>query len=163
MAVSKRLRYEILRRDNHTCRYCGAAAPEATLVVDHYIPVVVGGATVPSNLVTACEPCNSGKSSVVIEELETCDDTTGLAGSCLTSAILAVWAARWRKADGGRSPSAEHSARAFLHIQSGTAAGYDDLAVKYAAWQAGGHMDSEVVNYFTTAPEALSRMAGGPF
>ena len=29
MAVSKRLRYEILRRDNHTCRYCGASAPDA--------------------------------------------------------------------------------------------------------------------------------------
>jgi 5-methylcytosine-specific restriction endonuclease McrA len=24
MAVSKRLRYEIMLRDNHTCRYCGA-------------------------------------------------------------------------------------------------------------------------------------------
>lgn len=23
MAISKRLRYEILRRDNHACRYCG--------------------------------------------------------------------------------------------------------------------------------------------
>lgn len=29
MAVSKRTRYEVLRRDNHACRYCGARAPEA--------------------------------------------------------------------------------------------------------------------------------------
>jgi len=31
MAVSKRLRFEILRRDDHACRYCGATAPEAKL------------------------------------------------------------------------------------------------------------------------------------
>jgi hypothetical protein len=64
MAVSKRLRYEILRRDNHTCRYCGATAPDVPLRVDHVTPVALGGTDTPDNLVTACEPCNSGKSSV---------------------------------------------------------------------------------------------------
>jgi hypothetical protein len=64
MPVSKRLRFEILRRDNHACRYCGAAAPEAKLVVDHVKPVTLGGLDDPTNLVTACQPCNSGKSSV---------------------------------------------------------------------------------------------------
>lgn len=34
MAVSKRTRYEVLRRDNHACRYCGASAPEVKLTVD---------------------------------------------------------------------------------------------------------------------------------
>ncbi|MFI6033004.1 HNH endonuclease [Streptomyces sp. NPDC051315] len=63
MAVSKRLRYEILRRDNHTCRYCGASAPDTPLRVDHVIPIALGGTDEPSNLVTSCEPCNSGKSS----------------------------------------------------------------------------------------------------
>lgn len=29
MAVSKRLRHEVMRRDNHTCRYCGGGAPTA--------------------------------------------------------------------------------------------------------------------------------------
>jgi hypothetical protein len=62
-AVSKQLRYQILRRDNFACRYCGAKAPEATLTVDHVVPVALGGETVASNLVTACEPCNSGKTS----------------------------------------------------------------------------------------------------
>jgi hypothetical protein len=64
MAVSKRLRFEILRRDNHTCRYCGAAAPAVKLTVDHVVPEVLGGKDEPSNLVTACEPCNSGKTSL---------------------------------------------------------------------------------------------------
>lgn len=63
MAVSKRLRYEVLRRDNHACRYCGATAPDAPLRVDHVTPVALGGSDAPTNLVTACEPCNSGKTS----------------------------------------------------------------------------------------------------
>jgi hypothetical protein len=63
MAVSKRLRYEILRRDSNTCRYCGAKAPDVPLRVDHVTPVALGGTDEPSNLVTSCEPCNSGKTS----------------------------------------------------------------------------------------------------
>jgi len=63
MAVSKRLRYEVLRRDNHACRYCGAAAPEAKLTVDHVVPTALGGTDEASNLVAACAACNSGKSA----------------------------------------------------------------------------------------------------
>lgn len=64
LAISKRLRFEILRRDNHTCRYCGASAPDVKLTVDHVKPEALGGKTVPENLVTACEDCNSGKTSM---------------------------------------------------------------------------------------------------
>ena len=63
MAVSKRLRFEILRRDNHTCRYCGQAAPDVKLTVDHVVPTTLGGTDDPTNLVTACADCNSGKSA----------------------------------------------------------------------------------------------------
>lgn len=63
MSVSKRLRYEILRRDNHTCRYCGAQAPDVPLTVDHVVPVALGGPDEASNLVAACKDCNAGKSS----------------------------------------------------------------------------------------------------
>lgn len=61
--VSKRLRFEIFRRDNHACRYCGAMAPEVTLTIDHVTPVALGGTSEPTNLVTACADCNGGKSS----------------------------------------------------------------------------------------------------
>lgn len=64
MAVSRRLRFEVLKRDNYTCRYCGAKAPDVALTVDHVIPTTLGGGDDPTNLVSACEPCNSGKSSV---------------------------------------------------------------------------------------------------
>jgi hypothetical protein len=61
--ISKRLRYEILRRDGHHCRYCGLGSDEVTLTVDHVIPTTLGGTDDPSNLVAACRDCNSGKAS----------------------------------------------------------------------------------------------------
>lgn len=63
MSVSKRLRFEILRRDQSTCRYCGATAPDVAVTIDHVIPVALGGTDDPTNLVTACAACNSGKTS----------------------------------------------------------------------------------------------------
>ncbi|MGW7617353.1 HNH endonuclease [Streptomyces antimycoticus] len=73
MAVSKRLRYEILRRDNHTCRYCGATAPDAPLRIDHVTPVALGGNDDPGNLVTACQDCNSGKTSSTVDSATVAD------------------------------------------------------------------------------------------
>ncbi|MFV2172409.1 HNH endonuclease [Actinomadura sp. LOL_016] len=64
MAVSRRLRFEILRRDSYTCRYCGASAPDVKLTIDHVNPSTLGGEDQPENLVTACESCNGGKSSI---------------------------------------------------------------------------------------------------
>lgn len=63
MAASKRLRYEILRRDNHTCRYCGESAPDVKLTIDHVVPVSLGGSDEPTNLVAACPDCNAGKAA----------------------------------------------------------------------------------------------------
>src|SRR5690349_2887498 len=63
MAVSKRTRYEVLRRDNHACCYCGQMAPDVKLTVDHVVPVSLGGSDKPDNLVAACKDCNAGKAS----------------------------------------------------------------------------------------------------
>ncbi len=63
MAVSRRLRYEVLRRDGHRCRYCGLTAEATALTVDHVVPVALGGGDEPSNLVTACKDCNAGKAA----------------------------------------------------------------------------------------------------
>jgi HNH endonuclease len=63
-AIPKRTRFEVLRRDGYTCRYCGAKAPDVKLNVDAVLPVVLGGSHKdPANLVAACEACNNGKSS----------------------------------------------------------------------------------------------------
>lgn len=64
--VRPQLRFEILRRDNFTCKYCGRSSPDAVLQVDHVIPRARGGLTVASNLVTACRDCNLGKSDKLI-------------------------------------------------------------------------------------------------
>ena len=65
MAVSKRTRYEVLRRDDHRCRYCGAAAPSVRIEVDHVVPRHRGGTDDPWNLTASCEACNAGKSASV--------------------------------------------------------------------------------------------------
>jgi 5-methylcytosine-specific restriction endonuclease McrA len=61
--VALRLRWQVLRRDNFTCRYCGASAESAELHVDHVISRADGGSDEIGNLVTACIPCNLGKGS----------------------------------------------------------------------------------------------------
>ena len=65
--LSKRTRFEVMKRDGHRCRYCGATAVEVRLVVDHVVAVANGGTDDATNLVTACEPCNAGKSAVPLE------------------------------------------------------------------------------------------------
>jgi hypothetical protein len=64
MAISKRRRFEILRRDGFTCRYCGRSAPDVVLQIDHVTPRALGGSDHPSNLAAACEDCNQGKAAV---------------------------------------------------------------------------------------------------
>lgn len=60
-AISLGMRFHIMRRDNFTCQYCGAQAPDAALHVDHIVPVVRGGGNDPENLIVACVRCNIGK------------------------------------------------------------------------------------------------------
>lgn len=68
--ISQSLRFEILRRDKFTCRYCGRSAPEVKLHVDHIIPRVHGGTSEAGNLVSACVECNSGKKDKMVSPME---------------------------------------------------------------------------------------------
>jgi 5-methylcytosine-specific restriction endonuclease McrA len=61
-AIHASTRFEILKRDNFTCQYCGAKAPEVVLHVDHIHPVADGGTNELLNLIAACQSCNLGKS-----------------------------------------------------------------------------------------------------
>jgi len=72
-SVPKHLRFEILRRDNHACRYCGAVAPDVKLTVDHVVPIALGGSNEPANLVTACADCNNGKSATPADAVMVAD------------------------------------------------------------------------------------------
>jgi len=59
--MSKKLRFEVFKRDNFTCQYCGRMAPDAILEVDHINPVAEGGENDILNLITSCFDCNRGK------------------------------------------------------------------------------------------------------
>ena len=60
--ITKKLRFEVFKRDSFACQYCGRKAPEVLLHVDHIDPVASGGTNELLNLITACFDCNSGKS-----------------------------------------------------------------------------------------------------
>lgn len=61
MSLSKKLRFEVMKRDAFMCGYCGKSAPHVVLEVDHVVPRASGGSDDPDNLVTACFDCNRGK------------------------------------------------------------------------------------------------------
>jgi hypothetical protein len=61
-SLSKKLRFEVFKRDSFTCQYCGAKSPEVVLQADHIDPVASGGTDDLLNLITSCQECNSGKS-----------------------------------------------------------------------------------------------------
>lgn len=44
-----------LKRDNHTCLWCGLTAT----TVDHIVPSSKGGSDLPQNLLASCSECNS--------------------------------------------------------------------------------------------------------
>ena len=54
-------RINIYGRDGFRCQYCGKKVTMSTGTYDHVVPRTQGGQTSWTNIVTACEPCNSKK------------------------------------------------------------------------------------------------------
>ena len=74
-AISKKLRFEVFKRDNFTCQYCGRTAPDVVLEVDHIKAVKNGGTNDIMNLVTSCFEINQKREQLEMllkwkEELE---------------------------------------------------------------------------------------------
>lgn len=63
MSVSKKLRFEVFKRDGFKCQYCGSNPPAVTLEADHIQPKSKGGGDEIDNLITSCFDCNRGKSN----------------------------------------------------------------------------------------------------
>ena len=59
-------RFEILKKYQFTCQYCGRKAPSVSLAVDHINPRANGGNSQIDNLTIACSDCNIGKSDVLL-------------------------------------------------------------------------------------------------
>lgn len=58
-------RQRIIKRDNHSCVYCGS---KRDLTIDHLIPKSKGGKNTWDNLVTCCISCNSKKGDKMLYE-----------------------------------------------------------------------------------------------
>ena len=71
--ISKKLRFEVFKRDYFKCQYCGSVPPNTVLEVDHITPVYSGGKNNIDNLITACFDCNRGKGK---DELSIMPDST---------------------------------------------------------------------------------------
>lgn len=48
-------------RDQYKCQYCGNKFARTHLTMDHVVPISRGGKTEWTNIVAACNPCNSTK------------------------------------------------------------------------------------------------------
>lgn len=66
IAISKKTRFEVFKRDGFVCQYCGSTPPRVILHVDHIHPVKEGGTNHRDNLITSCEPCNLGKGAELL-------------------------------------------------------------------------------------------------
>jgi hypothetical protein len=74
MALSVRTRFEVFKRDEFTCKYCGRRTPDVVLEVDHIVPVCEGGSDDTVNLTTSCYECNRGKAGVPLGQVITGED-----------------------------------------------------------------------------------------
>lgn len=61
--LSKKMRFDVFKRDGFQCQYCGATPPSVVLEVDHVHPVSKGGKNRVDNLLTSCFECNRGKAA----------------------------------------------------------------------------------------------------
>jgi len=66
--ISKRLRFEVFKRDKFTCQYCGKVGGQVLLHCDHVKPVAAGGETTMLNLITSCAECNLGKGARALSD-----------------------------------------------------------------------------------------------
>lgn len=59
---------KLIKRDRHTCAYCGVVQDHRALTVDHIVPASRGGALSWMNTVAACRACNSHKADRTPDE-----------------------------------------------------------------------------------------------
>lgn len=67
--LSKKIRFEVFKRDGFRCAYCGQSPPAVILEVDHIEPRSRGGKDDINNFITACFDCNRGKKDIPLEKI----------------------------------------------------------------------------------------------
>ena len=68
-SLSKKKRFDVFKRDQFQCQYCGNTPPSVVLEVDHINPVSKGGDNSIDNLITSCFDCNRGKSADTLDKI----------------------------------------------------------------------------------------------
>lgn len=68
-SLTKKVRFDVFKRDLFTCQYCGNTPPGVVLEVDHIMAVANGGSNDIDNLITACFDCNRGKSATPLTQV----------------------------------------------------------------------------------------------
>lgn len=59
----------VIRRDNHTCGYCGKTSAQGVILThDHIMPKSRGGGDTWENAIAACVKCNGKKSDMTPQE-----------------------------------------------------------------------------------------------
>jgi len=71
-----KLRFELFKRDDFKCQYCGRSPSidGCKLNIDHILPKSKGGTNEPKNLITSCFECNQGKKDILLESREIGDE-----------------------------------------------------------------------------------------
>jgi hypothetical protein len=69
MPISKKIRFEVFKRDGFKCAYCGKSPPQVILEADHIDPRAKGGDDDLNNLITACFDCNRGKKDIPLSKI----------------------------------------------------------------------------------------------
>lgn len=158
MAISKRLRYEVLRRDGFKCGYCHAS--EVLLTVDHVIPRSLGGSDAPGNLIACCDDCNTGKSSALLGGATVQDVSPFLLqwsrarrspDAFLVEAAVLLWRQRYQETHDDAPDSdivndaRDEIARAYLTLKPHTAGFFDSAqhaggTGEFDLFQAGGEL-----------------------
>ena len=140
-AISKRMRFEVLKRDAFTCQYCGKQPPDAVLHLDHINPVAKGGKNTLLNLITSCSECNLGKS-----DKELSDDSavkkqqkqlSDLAEKKAQIQMMIEWRESLINSDDLLTASAKKLVNKYLHDYSVSEHGEADIkkAIKKAGYQ----------------------------
>ena len=83
--LSKKKRFEVLKRDNFRCQYCGKTGKDVTLEVDHIKPRSKWGTDDMENLITCCRECNMGKGN---EEINSRDSTFSIKLKDLSERVI---------------------------------------------------------------------------
>ncbi len=66
--ISKSLRFDIFKRDDFACQYCGGRVPNVVLEIDAIKPFGKYGINDISNFITSCKDCNMGKGNKEITD-----------------------------------------------------------------------------------------------